>query len=49
MVNGHVNPSSSPSVFREVLEIFDEAAKNVLLSLFPHYERIASDIKATCC
>ena len=30
---------------REVLEIFDEAAKTVVLTLYPNYERIAADIK----
>ena len=30
---------------REVLEIFDEAAKKVVLNLYPNYERIAADIK----
>jgi len=34
-----------PEAPREVLEIFDEAAKMVVLSLYPQYERIASDIK----
>lgn len=34
-----------PEAPREVLEIFDEAAKQVVLSLYPQYERIASDIK----
>ena len=28
----------------KVLEIFDEAAKSVVLNMFPHYERIAKDI-----
>ena len=28
----------------QVLEIFDEAAKTVVLNMFPHYERIAKDI-----
>ena len=27
----------------EVLEIFDEAAKKVMLNLYPNYERIAAD------
>ena len=26
------------------MEIFDEAAKSVVLNMFPHYERIAKDI-----
>ena len=30
--------------FFKVLEIFDEAAKSVVLNMFPHYERIAKDI-----
>ena len=29
----------------QVLEIFDEAAKKVVLSIYPNYERIAADIK----
>jgi len=28
----------------DVLEIFDEAAKSVVLKMFPHYERIVKDI-----
>ena len=28
-----------------MLEIFDEAAKKVVLTLYPNYERIAADIK----
>ena len=28
-----------------MLEIFDEAAKKVVLSIYPNYERIAADIK----
>merc|ERR1719430_1779642 len=34
-----------PEAPREVLEIFDEAAKKVVLSIYPNYERIAADIK----
>jgi len=34
-----------PEAPREVLEIFDEAAMKVVLSLYPNYERIAGDIK----
>merc|ERR1712013_215702 len=34
-----------PEAPTEVLEIFDEAAKSVVLNMFPHYERIAADIK----
>ena len=34
-----------PEAPREVLEIFDEAAKKVVLNLYPNYERIAADIK----
>ena len=30
---------------QQVLEIFDEAAKKVVLSIYPNYERIAADIK----
>jgi len=33
-----------PEAPTEVLEIFDEAAKSVVLNMFPHYERIAKDI-----
>jgi len=33
-----------PEAPTEVLEIFDEAAKTVVLNMFPHYERIAKDI-----
>ena len=32
-------------MFDQVLEIFDEAAKKVVLSIYPNYERIAADIK----
>ena len=32
-------------MFNQVLEIFDEAAKKVVLSIYPNYERIAADIK----
>ena len=30
-----------------MLEIFDEAAKKVVLSIYPNYERIAADIKVS--
>merc|ERR1712025_207736 len=33
-----------PEAPTEVFEIFDEAAKSVVLNMFPHYERIAKDI-----
>merc|ERR1719290_760537 len=33
-----------PEAPTEVLEIFDEAAKSVVLNMFPHYEKIAKDI-----
>merc|ERR1719210_2536890 len=33
-----------PEAPTEVLEIFDEAAKTVVLNMFPHYERIAKNI-----
>jgi len=33
-----------PEAPTEVLEVFDEAAKSVVLNMFPHYERIAKDI-----
>ena len=34
-------------MFDQVLEIFDEAAKKVVLSIYPNYERIAADIKVS--
>merc|ERR1719266_371367 len=34
-----------PEAPREVLEIFDEAAKQVVLNIYPQYERITADIK----
>ena len=34
-----------PEAPTEVLQIFDEAAKSVVLGMFPQYERIAKDIK----
>jgi len=33
-----------PEAPTEMLQIFDEAAKSVVLSMFPHYERIAKEI-----
>jgi len=34
-----------PEAPKEVLEIFDEAAKQVVLNIYPQYERITADIK----
>lgn len=34
-----------PEAPTEMLKIFDEAAKDVVLSMFPYYERIAKEIK----
>ena len=34
-----------PEAPTQVLEIFDEAAKDVVIKLFPHYDRIAKEIK----
>ena len=40
----HVLAYFLPEAPTEVLEIFDEAAKNVVLSMFPKYEAIAKEI-----